>query len=62
MWKDEIVQEVRRVRDAQARRFDYDIDRITEAARDRQHRSGRRVVSFAGRKKARLHTPATPAP
>lgn len=35
-WKDEIVDEVRRVRDAYAAKFDYDISRICGDLRRRQ--------------------------
>jgi len=50
MWKDEIVEEVRRVRDAQAAKFDYDIDAIVADARKRQQESGQKTVSFPPRK------------
>ncbi len=35
-WKDEIVEEVRLVRDEYAARFDYDISRICNDLRNRQ--------------------------
>ena len=50
MWKDEIVEEVRRIRDAQAAKFNYDIKAIVEDARKRQEASGRKTVSFPPRK------------
>ena len=50
MWKDEIVEEVRRIRDAQAAKFNYDIDAIVADARKRQAESGRKTVSFPPRK------------
>jgi hypothetical protein len=50
MWKDEIVEEVRRIRDAQAAKFNYDIDAIVADARKRQQASGRKTVSFPPRK------------
>lgn len=28
MWKDEIVEEIRKIRDAHARKFNYDLDAI----------------------------------
>ncbi|MFN0279070.1 MAG: hypothetical protein ACKVRN_10770 [Pyrinomonadaceae bacterium] len=52
MWKDEIVEEVRRIRDAQAAKFNYDIDAIVADARKRQKASGRKTVSFPPRKPA----------
>ena len=36
MWVDPIVEEVRRVRDEHAARFDYDLDRIYEDLRRQQ--------------------------
>ena len=50
MWKDEIVEEVRRVREELAARFNHDITAIVENARKEQAASGRRTVSFPPRK------------
>ena len=47
MWKDPIVQEVRKVREANAKKFNYDVKHIVEDARRKQKASNRRVVSFA---------------
>ena len=47
MWKDPIVQEVRKAREANAKKFNYNIKNIVEDARRRQRASNRRVVSFA---------------
>jgi hypothetical protein len=58
MWKDPIVEEVRRVRDAHAARFDYDLAAICEDFRERERRSGRKVVSLPPKRPvraARLH-------
>ena len=46
MWKDEIVEEVRGAREAQAARQGFDLKAILADARKRQKDSGRRVVSF----------------
>jgi len=51
MWKDPIVQEVRRVREAHAAQFGYDIRAIVEDARKRQKTSKHRVVSFVTKKR-----------
>jgi hypothetical protein len=45
MWKDLIVEEVRRVRDDYARKFDYNIHAICEDCRKRQDISDHKVVS-----------------
>jgi hypothetical protein len=47
MWKDHIVVEVRRIRDAQAKKYDFDVRAIMTAAAKRQKKSGLKVVSFA---------------
>ncbi len=50
MWKDEIVEEVRRIREGNAAKFNHDIDAIVADARARQRASGRKSVSFPPRK------------
>ena len=57
MWKDEIVEEVRRVRKRHAERFGYDLDAIADDVRERERRSGRKVVSLPPKPAA-----ARPAP
>lgn len=42
---DEVVQEVRKVKEELARSLDFDIDRILEVARQHQQQSGRTVVA-----------------
>jgi hypothetical protein len=46
-WSDPIVDEVRRVRDAYAARFNYDLRAIYRDLKEREKRSGRKVVSYA---------------
>ncbi len=46
MLKDELVEEVRKVRQAQAARWNFDLKAILADARKRQSQSGRRVVPF----------------
>ncbi|MBM4031364.1 MAG: hypothetical protein FJ291_06205 [Planctomycetes bacterium] len=55
MWKDPIVEEVRRVRDAHAARFGYDLRAIYEDFKARERALGREIVYFPPR-------PATRAP
>lgn len=47
MWKDPIVEEVRRFRDEHAARFNYDIDAIVQDLQELDRTSGRQVVSLA---------------
>ncbi len=51
MMKDEIVEQVRKVREENAAKFNYDLKAIMADARKRQKDSGHRVVSFARRPK-----------
>jgi hypothetical protein len=43
---DEIIQEVWRVKDELAKRFNYDIDALATELRRRQENSGRKVVNL----------------
>ena len=45
-WEDPIVAEVRRIRDAHAARFNYDLRAIFEDIKERERKSGRTYVSF----------------
>ena len=45
MWQDPIVEEVHRIRDEHARKFNYDLHAICEDFREQQLLSGRKVVS-----------------
>lgn len=47
MLKDELVEEVRKARQAQAAKWNFDLKAILADARRRQEQSGRPVVSFA---------------
>ena len=51
MPKDPIVDEVRRIRQEQAAKYNFDVKAIVEAARKRQRRSKRKVVSFLSKKR-----------
>jgi hypothetical protein len=44
---DPIVEEVRRIRDAHAAKFNYDPDAIFRDIKEKEKRSGRKYVSFA---------------
>jgi hypothetical protein len=48
--RDPIVEKVRAVRDAIAKEFDYDIERLGRALQERQAKSGRPVVRLAPRR------------
>ncbi len=46
-WSDPIVEEVRRVRDGDAARFNYDLRAIFRDLKEQENRSGRQFVSYA---------------
>lgn len=46
MWRDPIVEEVRKRREEYAARFNYDIRAICREARRHQEESGRRTVTL----------------
>ena len=50
VFTDPIVEEVRRVREAHAARFNYDIDAIVRDLREQQNRSGRTFVTLPPRR------------
>lgn len=52
MWQDPIVEEVRRIRDEHAKRFNYDLHAICEDFRKKQSSSGHTVVSRQPRRPA----------
>lgn len=45
MWKDPIVEEIHRIRDEHARKFNYDLHAICEDIRKKQAASSRTVIS-----------------
>jgi hypothetical protein len=47
MWKDPIVEEVRSIRDAYAKRFDYDLNRIYDDLKAQELKSGLEFVSLS---------------
>ena len=57
MWRDPVVEEVRRKRQQYAASFNYDIQAICRAAREKQKESGREVVSLPPRPVAEHKAP-----
>ena len=47
MWKDEIVEEIHRIREEYAKSFNYDLDAIFADWQKKQSASGREVVSLS---------------
>jgi hypothetical protein len=46
MWNDPIVEEVRKVREEHAARFDFDLERIFQDLKEQEKKGGRKVVSL----------------
>lgn len=47
MWKDEIVEEIHRIREEYAKSFNYDLNAIFADLRKKQDESGREVVTLS---------------
>ncbi len=45
MWKDEIVEDIHRIREAYAASFNYDINLIYEDIRKKEYEGGRDIIS-----------------
>lgn len=54
MWKDFIVEEIRKNRDEYAKQFNYDLHEICQDIRKKQGQAGRRVVSLSPRPTKRI--------
>ncbi|MDQ3257400.1 MAG: hypothetical protein M3R15_26530 [Acidobacteriota bacterium] len=50
MWKDEIVEEVRKVRDEYAAKFNYNLDAIHQDIKEQEKMTRRKVVSLPPKK------------
>jgi hypothetical protein len=46
MWKDPIVEEIRRYREEYAAQFNFDLHAICEDLRNQQGKNGRQVISL----------------
>ncbi|HEX9730663.1 MAG TPA: hypothetical protein VGG06_01610 [Thermoanaerobaculia bacterium] len=50
MWHDPVVEEVRAIRDAYAKSFNYDIDAIGRDLREKEKRGERKLVDATPRR------------
>ena len=46
MWKDPIIEEIHKIREEHAKKFDYDLYAIVKDYQQQQKQSGRNVISF----------------
>ena len=51
MFKDPIVEEIDKIRETLAAKFNYDIKAMYDDIKKREQKSGRKIVSFAKKKK-----------
>lgn len=58
MWKDTIVEEIRKLREEHAAQFDYDIRAIIDSLKKQERESGRTVVSFSDDNSLQQHQKA----
>lgn len=56
MWQDSIVEEVRKIREAHAERFAFDLKAIYEDLKMQEKKSKRKVVSFPPKRIAKSVT------
>nr|VFJ73991.1 MAG: hypothetical protein BECKFW1821C_GA0114237_105620 [Candidatus Kentron sp. FW] len=47
MWKDPIIEEIHKIRDEHAARFNYDLEAIYQDLKRSEQESGRETVTFA---------------
>ena len=46
MWKDEVLEEIYRIREEHAKAFNYDLQAICDDLRQKQSASGRQIISI----------------
>lgn len=45
MWKDEVLEEIYRIREEHAKSFNYDLQAICDDLRNKQEKTGRQIIS-----------------
>lgn len=46
MWKDPIIEEIHKIREEHAKKFDYDLDKIFADLKKQEFKSGKKFVSL----------------
>ena len=58
MWEDPIVKEIHKFREKHAKKFNYNLDAIFEDLKERERKSGRKIISLPVKRKVEaLETP-----
>ncbi len=58
MWKDEVLEEIYRIREDHAKAFNYDLKAICDDLQKRQAVSGRKIISQPLRQSRQQHSKA----
>ncbi|MBN3940299.1 MAG: hypothetical protein V7L21_13160 [Nostoc sp.] len=56
MWKDEILEEIYRIREEHAKAFNYDLQAICDDLRQKQAVSNRQIISQPLKQRNHLHS------
>ena len=59
MWKDEIVEEIHRIREEHAKAFNYDLDAMFADWQKQEAESGRKIISVPLKKTSRTPQQST---
>ncbi len=51
MWEDPIVKEIHKFREKHAKKFNYNLDAIFEDLKERERKSGRKIISLPIKRK-----------
>lgn len=62
VWKDEIVEEVRRYRDEYASKFNYDLEAMLKDLQEKERRHQEKLVSFLAHDPPLQQNPVPPPP
>jgi hypothetical protein len=55
MWKDEVLEEIYRIREEHAKSFNYDLQAICNDLRKKQYTSGRQIISVPLKPRSQSH-------
>jgi len=58
MWKDEVLEEIYRIREEHAKSFNYDLQAICNDLRKKQSTSSRRIISTPLKRRSQPHNSA----
>ena len=56
MWKDEVLEEIYKIREEHAKAFNYDLQAICDDLRKKQAESGRKIISKPLKQLSKPHT------